>query len=189
MQKTWFAARTIALALFVAISAGIFAPGGAFAELKSKAEIDAGVKDTLHKFYKEFPGGRDLVAKAAGTLVFPHITKGGFIVGGEYGEGALVVGGKTAGYYNSASASIGFQAGLQSRSQLIIFMTEKALKEFRDVDGWQAGVDASVTLIDQGASGKLNTDTIKQPVIGVVFGAKGLMGGISLDGTKISKIH
>ncbi|MCP1337174.1 BPSL1445 family SYLF domain-containing lipoprotein [Futiania mangrovi] len=179
------ALSTLALAA-VAVLAVALAP--AQAATKSKAEIDAGVTTTLDRFYKEFAGGRDLMSRASGALVFPTITKGGFIVGGEYGEGALLIDGAPVAYYSSASASIGFQAGLQSRSQIIFFMTDKALADFRAAEGWEAGVDASITVIEEGASGKLSTETAKQPVIGVVFAGRGLMGGISLDGTKVTKI-
>jgi len=159
------------------------------ASAKSAEVIEAEVNGAIRQFYAEVPAGRELASKAAGMLVFPEITKGGFIVGGEYGQGALRVGGATAGYYSSASASIGFQAGLQSRSQIILFMTQKSLTKFQRSNGWEAGVDASVTVIDSGASGRTSTRIDDRPVLAYIFGESGLMGGVSLEGTKIEQIY
>src|SRR5262245_26988232 len=106
----------------------------------SKEEIDAGVKEALETLYKQSSAAKDLGAKAAGILVFPKITKAGMGVGGEYGEGALLVGGKTTGYYNTASGSIGFQLGVQQKGQAIMFMSQKELDKFvkQEHDGWKA---------------------------------------------------
>ena len=109
------------------------------------------------------------------------------MIGGEYGEGALRVNGKTQGYYNSASGSIGLQIGLSSRSLVIMFMTDEALKKFTSSKGWEAGVDADVTVIDTGATGSFDTTTVKNPVIAFNLGESGLMAGVSLEGTKVSK--
>jgi lipid-binding SYLF domain-containing protein len=166
---------TLILSLLVLVSSD-----PAFA--KSAEEIDS---DTL---YAESSAAKELGAKAQGILVFPSITKGGLIVGGEYGEGALRVDGKTQGYYSSASGSIGLQIGISSRSLVIMFMTGDALKEFTNADGWEAGVDADVTLIDIGATGSLDTTTALNPVIGFNFGEGGLMAGVSIEGTKVSKL-
>ena len=122
-------------------------------------------------------------------MVFPDITKGGLIIGGEYGEGALRVDGKTQGYYSSASASIGLQIGISSRSLVIMFMTDEALKEFTSAKGWEAGVNADVVAIDIGATGSFDTATAQNPVIGFNFGEGGLMAGVSVEGTKVSKLE
>ena len=104
------------------------------------------------------------------------------------GEGALRVSGKTQGYYSSASGSIGLQLGISSRSMVIMFMTEQALKKFTGADGWEAGVDADVTVVKTGATGSLDTTTAQSPVIGFNFGETGLMAGVSVEGTKVTKL-
>ncbi len=110
-------------------------------------------------------------------------------MGGEYGEGALRVGGKTQGYYSSASGSIGLQIGISSRSMIIMFMTDQALKEFTDADGWEAGVNADVAVVEAGATGSLDTTTAQSPVIGFNIGEEGLMAGVSVEGTKVTKVN
>jgi lipid-binding SYLF domain-containing protein len=121
-------------------------------------------------------------------LVFPTIVKAGFGFGGEYGEGAMRIGGKTAGYYNTVAASFGFQIGAQARSVIIMFMTPEALASFRRVDGWKVGVDGSVAIITIGAGGSIDTDKITSPVVGFVVDPKGLMYNLTLEGSKISRI-
>jgi lipid-binding SYLF domain-containing protein len=172
---------TMILSLFVMVS---FDPALA----KSAEEIDAETNQALDTLYAESSAAKELGAKAAGVLVFPSITKGGFIVGGEYGEGALRVGGKTQGYYSSASGSIGLQIGISSRTLVIMFMTDEALKKFTSADGWEAGVDADVTVVQTGATGSLDTTTAQSPVIAFNFGESGLMAGVSVEGTKVTKL-
>ena len=123
-----------------------------------------------------------------GVLVFPSVIKAGYVIGGEYGEGALRIGGKTVDYYNTAAASIGFQLGAQSKRIIIVFMHDGALKKFRESEGWKAGVDGSVALIEIGTGGTIDTNNIKDPIIGFVFGNKGLMYNLTLEGSKYSKI-
>lgn len=159
------------------------------ASAASATVIEAEVNGAVRQFYAEYPAGRELASKAAGMLVFPDIKKGGFIIGGEYGEGALRIGGRTSGYYSSASASIGFQAGIQSRSQIILFMTQRSLDKFTRSNGWEAGIDANVTVIEQGASGRTSTRIDDKPVLAYIFGESGLMAGVSLEGTKIERIN
>jgi lipid-binding SYLF domain-containing protein len=122
------------------------------------------------------------------VLVFPTIVKAGFGFGGEYGEGAMRIGGKTTGYYNTVAASFGFQIGAQARSVIIMFMTPEALASFRRVDGWKVGVDGSVAIITIGAGGSIDTDKITSPVVGFVVDPKGLMYNLTLEGSKISRI-
>ena len=121
--------------------------------------------------------------------MFPNVVKAGMGVGGEYGEGALQLRGKTDGYYNTVSLSIGFQLGVEKRSVFIAFMTDGALEKFRSADGWSIGVDASVTLITIGVGGSIDTSQINSPVIGFIFDEKGLMYNLTLEGTKISRIR
>ena len=155
----------------------------------SRAEIDTDVQFALTAFYNLSPGNKDLASKAAGILVFPSIIKAGFLVGGDYGEGALQVAGKTVDYYSTAAISFGLQLGAQSRSEVILFMEKDALENFRLHDGWAAGIDGSVAIIDSGAGKGVDTETFKDPVIAVIFSNKGLMGNLSLEGSKFSKIY
>ena len=155
----------------------------------SREEIDAEVRAAVREFHKATGAGQELSKKAAGMLVFPSVIKAGIGIGGEYGEGALLVGGKTVAYYNIAAASIGFQLGAQARSQIVLFMTEKALNDFRRSEGWQAGVDGSVALATLGAGGAIDTDTMKQPIIGFIFSNKGLMYNLTFEGSKITRIQ
>lgn len=159
------------------------------ASAASKDEINAEVKQALGNFQQQTSAGHELSKKAAGMLVFPNVLKAGIGVGGEYGEGALLVKGKTVGYYNVASASIGFQLGAQARSQILLFMSDKALADFRKSDGWKAGVDGSVALATLGAGGAIDTATAKQPIIGFIFSNKGLMYNLSFEGSKISRLN
>ena len=155
----------------------------------STTEIDAAVDAGLEKFMKEVDGGAEFLDKAKGYLVFPKVTKAGLVVGGEYGEGALRIGGKTADYYNIASASFGFQIGAQQYSIVMVFLSDEALQEFRDSKGWEAGVDGSVAVAEWGAGDDINTKTFKDPIVAFVFGNKGLMAGVSIEGSKITKIE
>ena len=175
-------------AIFVVLVAVTALLGANRAQAASAGEINAGVNATLGQFYNQVPGARELAARAAGILVFPTIVKAGIGVGGEYGEGAMLIGGRTVGYYNSLSASIGFQLGAQARSVIIMFMTPGALASFRRVDGWKVGVDGSVAIITIGAGGSIDTTKITKPVIGFILDPKGLMYNLTLEGSKISRI-
>jgi lipid-binding SYLF domain-containing protein len=154
----------------------------------SKEEIDARVREAVEQLYKTSAAAKELAAKARGMLVFPRIIKGGVGIGGEYGEGSLLIGGRPVDYYNIASASIGFQLGVQQESVAILFMTEEALKRFRDSDGWKAGVDGSVALATLGVGGELDTETVRKPIIGFVYSNKGLMYNLTLEGSKITRL-
>ena len=153
-----------------------------------KVKIDARTEEALLNFYQQVAGGEALARRAAGVLVFPRIVKAGLIFGGEYGEGKLLVDGETADYYSSAAGSFGLQIGAQSRTQILLFMTEEALASFRASDGWEVGVDGSVALVKVGTGAELDGITGQTPVIGFVLFRGGLMVNASLEGTKISKI-
>jgi lipid-binding SYLF domain-containing protein len=155
----------------------------------SKDEIDAKVQEAVENFYKQTSAGKQLAQKAAGMLVFPEVLKAGMGVGAEYGEGALLVKGKTVAYYNTASASIGLQLGAQVKSQIILFMNQKVLDSFRKSNGWKAGVDGSVAIATLGAGGELSTETVQQPIIGFIFSNKGLMYNLTFEGSKITRIE
>ncbi len=158
------------------------------AEAASAVEIDAKVNAVLTRFYKEVASAKELSTKAQGILTFPSVIKAGFGIGGEFGEGALRINDKTVDYYSTVAASIGFQFGVQSRAVILMFMSDDALTSFRSSDGWEIGVDASVALVTIGASGSIDTTNIKAPVIGFIFGEKGLMYNLSLEGSKITKL-
>ena len=155
---------------------------------KTAKEIDASVDVAIQRFYKQVNGAEKYVKASKGMLVMPNIVKGAFIIGGEYGEGALRIGGKSVDYYNTVSGSIGFQIGGQKKDIILLFMTDEALKKFRASKGWEAGVDGNVALITVGGGERADTTTSKDPVVGFVFDAKGLIADISLKGAKFSKV-
>jgi lipid-binding SYLF domain-containing protein len=154
----------------------------------SAAEIDAKADSALKMFFEKVGPAKELSAKAKGILIFPDVIKAGFGIGGEYGEGALRINGKTVEYYNTAAASIGLQLGAQEKAVILLFLDSKALDDFRKSDGWEAGVDGSVAVVEWGAGGSVDTTNIKDPIIGFVFGNKGLMFNLTLEGSKMSKI-
>ena len=151
-------------------------------------EIDVSVDVALERFEKEIKGGKEFMETAKGVLVFPSVVKAGFVVGGEFGEGALRINGKTVDYYNTIAGSFGFQFGAQAKTVMLIFMQDEALKGFRESKGWKAGVDGSVALVTLGAEGSVDTTKIKDPIVGFVFGQKGLMYNLTLEGSKFNKI-
>jgi lipid-binding SYLF domain-containing protein len=171
------------------VSAGALVQGNVPSEAATGPEINASVIATLDLFYRQVPGSQALAARAAGVLVFPTVLKAGVGIGGEYGEGAMRVGGRTVAFYNVLSASIGFQLGAQARSVIIMFMTPQALDNFQRIDGWRVGVDGSVVLVVVGAGGSVDTDKIINPVVGFILDSKGLMYNLTLEGSKISRIY
>lgn len=171
--------------LFTALVALFLAAAPAHAA--SASEIDQEVDRALATFRK-IDGADAFLGIAKGVLVFPKVYKAGIGVGGEYGEGALRVGGKTVDYYSTAAASIGFQLGAQAKSIVVIFTEEAALNKFRASEGWKVGVDGSVALVDIGVGKAVDTTNIKDPVIGFIFGQKGLMYNLTLEGSKFTKL-
>ena len=154
----------------------------------SAASIDKNVDTSLAQLYKETPAARQLGKVAKGILVFPRIVKAGFIVGGQYGEGALRIGDKTKGYYNSAAASVGLQAGVEAFGYALFFMTDKGIEYLKTSSGWELGVGPSIVIIDKGAAASFSTTTAKEDVYAFFFDQKGLMAGLNLQGSKISRI-
>jgi lipid-binding SYLF domain-containing protein len=151
-------------------------------------EIDVSVDVALEQFEKTVNGGKAFLESAKGVLVFPSVVKAGIGVGGEYGEGALRIGGKTVDYYNTISASVGFQLGAQVKSVLLVFMTGESLQKFRKNPGWEVGVDGSVALVKIGAGGSIDTTTIKEPIVAFIYGQKGLMYNLTLEGSKFTRL-
>lgn len=178
---------TIVMFLSLSLVIGAFwQPGTSYA--KSAKEIDVRVDTALERFNNDIKGGKEFLKTAKGVLVFPSVIKAGIGIGGEYGEGAMRINGKTVDYYSTAAASIGFQLGAQSKTVIVVFMQDDALKKFRASSGWEAGVDGSVALIELGAGGSIDTTNIKSPIVGFVFGNKGLMYNLTLEGSKYTKI-
>jgi lipid-binding SYLF domain-containing protein len=171
-------------ALLIACLASLPLPAAA----ASPAEIDARVRAALTDLYRTSPAAKELATKARGLLVFPRIIQGGAGVGGAYGEGALLVGGRAADYYKIGSASIGFQLGLQEKSVAILFMDQAELERFRSSNGWTAGVDGSVAIASVGVGESIDTETTRKPIVGFVFANKGLMYDLSLEGSRITRI-
>jgi lipid-binding SYLF domain-containing protein len=155
---------------------------------KTAAQIKTDTITTLNRFYREVEGARELTSSAKALLVMSGITKAGFFVGGEYGQGELQVGGETDGYYNLIAGSYGFTFGAQKMDLIIAFMTEEALNQFKKIQGWEAGVDGNVALIDIGGGKRIDTTSLKDPVVAFVFSPQGIMFDISLKGAKFTKI-
>jgi len=151
-------------------------------------EINASVKTSLDRFVKEVKGAQEFLNAAKGVLIIPKVMQGGLVVGAEYGEGALRIGGKTVDYYSITAGSFGYQIGAQEKDIIIVFMNDKVLEKFRTSKNWQAGVDAKVTVANVGADESLNTTKFKQPVVGFVFSQKGLMAGATIEGSKFTKL-
>ena len=154
----------------------------------SADKIDREVVKAIEVFRDEVNGSEVFLAQAVGYLVFPRVYKAGFVFGAETGEGALIVAGKTIDYYRTSAGSWGLQAGAQARSVVIAFMTEDSLSKFRNSNGWKVGVDGSIALVGVGVGKTIDTKNIKDPVIGFIYGSKGLMYNLTFEGSKFSKL-
>jgi lipid-binding SYLF domain-containing protein len=176
------------LSVFICLTLTIIGMFSSNAYAKTAAEINASVNQTLHRFYREVSGAKEFASAAKAMLIMSNVTKAGFLVGGEYGEGALRIGKKTQGYYNLVAGSYGFTVGAEKMDIIIAFMTTEALNQFKKIEGWEVGVDGNVALIDVGGGKRIDTTTLKDPVVAFVFGAKGLMFDVSLKGAKFTKI-
>jgi lipid-binding SYLF domain-containing protein len=161
----------------------------ALAPAASAAEIDRDARAALASLYKKVPGAKALGDKAVAVLVFPSIVKGGFIVGGQYGDGALRKGGKTTAYYRSLAGSYGFQAGVQAFGYVLFFMDDASLQYLDKTEGYEVGVGPSLVVLDDGFGKTMSTTTMQKGVYAFIFDQKGLMGGMGIQGTKITKIN
>jgi len=180
--------RLTTILLVFAFTVGAFiTPNPATAA--SAAEIDRDAQKALGVLYAKSPSAKMMGEKAIGILVFPGIVKGGFIVGGQYGEGALIKDGKTVAYYNTVAASYGLQAGLQKFGYALFFMTESALKWLDKSDGWEIGVGPSVVVVDVGVAASVTSTTAQSDIYAFFFDQKGLMAGLGLQGTKITRLE
>ena len=155
---------------------------------KTAKELDASADAAMARFYKMVKNGKEVAAKSKGMLILPNVKKGAFIIGAEYGQGTMRIGGKTVEYYSMGSGSLGLQFGGQSKDIIIAFNSSEALKKFRQSKGWEAGVDGGVTVISAGESGGRITAQYDEPIVAYVFDAKGLMVDVSLKGAKFNKL-
>jgi len=176
----WKLALALATALILSGNAALAA---------SAAEIDRDVTAALQTLYANTPGAKDLGNQAKGILVFPNIVKGGFLFAAQYGDGALRKEGRTVGYYRSLAASYGFQAGIESFGYILFFMDDTSLQYLNNSDGWELGTGPTLVVLDQGFGKNFSTTTLQQGVYAFIFDQKGLMGGVGVQGSKITKIN
>ena len=155
----------------------------------SAAELDAKADHALKNLLASNEGARSLAGQAKGVLIFPSIIKGGFVLGGAYGEGALRVAGKTTSYYRSIAASYGLQIGAQSFSYVLFFMTDGALEYLKKSEGWEIGVGPSLVVADEGFGKKASTTTLQAEIYAFIFAQEGLMAGLGIEGSKITRIQ
>ena len=154
-----------------------------------RRKIDAEVNSAMKRLFSTVRGAQELVGKARGVLVFPSVIQAGFVFGAQYGEGALRVGDSSIGYYSTVSGSFGAQIGAQSKALFFLFMTKDAFDDFRNSSGWAAGGNASVAIVKVGANGVIDTTTAMTPVEVFVLTNAGLMGDLSLAGTKVTRLN
>ena len=177
-----------------ALAAGLALAGGSIvavsaAEAASASELDRAATKALRELYADSPKAKQLAAKSRAILVFPKVAKAGFVFGAQGGEGVMRVHGKTTGYYSTAAASFGLQAGVQVFGYALFFITQSALDYLKKSEGWAIGAGPSVVIVDAGAAKTLDTTNLTQDVYAMPFGQKGLMAGITLEGSKITRIH
>ncbi|HLW48104.1 MAG TPA: YSC84-related protein [bacterium] len=181
------ARRTVAVVAICVLWLGSLA-APSVSQAKTAAEINAGVDAAIARFDETVKGGAKFLASSKGVLVFPGVVKVAFVIGGQYGEGALREGGQPHGYYSIAGGSWGASFGIQSKDLLLVFRDRAALRSFEQASGWQVGVNGAVTLVNVGVGADLSTMQINQPVVAFVVGQKGLMFDVSLQGAKITRI-
>jgi lipid-binding SYLF domain-containing protein len=180
--------RRLAILVFLSLAVAVLVPSGP-AVAASAAEMDQAGVAALERLYASTPIARTLAGEAKGILIFPSVVKAGFIFGAEYGNGILRKAGRTVGYYNLAAASYGLQAGAQDFEYAMFFMTDSAMAYFDQSDGFQVGVGPSVVVMDQGMAQSFTTSTIRSDVYAFIFGQQGLMAGVGVQGSKITRIN
>ena len=191
MKQRSFLSTGKLTSLFFFLLIAVFMFVGLFANPsfgKTAKEVDASVDAAMDRFYKHVKDAKEVVRRAKGMLILPNVKKGALIVGGEYGQGAMRIGGKTVEYYSMISGSVGFQIGGQAKDIVLAFNSSEALKKFRGSKGWEAGVDGNVALIKLGAGESAITAMGNQPIVAFVFDVKGLMADMSLRGAKFNKL-
>ena len=154
----------------------------------TEADLNRDSDQALQTLYKLHPFAEKLSHNAKAILIFPNVVKAGLIFGGAYGEGELQQSSKIDGYYNTVTGSWGFQAGAQSYSYVVFLMNAKALRYVHQSHGWEIGVGPTVVVVDQGMAKNLSTSTLKDDAYAFIYSQQGLMAGVSLEGTKITRI-
>jgi lipid-binding SYLF domain-containing protein len=177
------------VAALISMSLAINAATSTAALAASASAIDRDARASLDKLYKHTPGAKALADKAVAVLVFPNIVKGGFIIAGQFGDGALRKNGKSVAYYRSLAASYGFQAGVQAFGYVLFFMDDASLQYLDNSDGFELGVGPSLVVLDAGFGKNVSTTTLQKGVYAFIFDQKGLMGGMGIQGTKITRIN
>jgi lipid-binding SYLF domain-containing protein len=176
--------------LFVSIATLlVFLFCSTIASAETATEIDREADAAISKLYSSTPKAEELSRVAKAVLIFPDVVKAGLMVGGQYGQGALRVGGQTVGYYNTTAASYGLQAGVQEFGYVMFFMTDETLQYLQDSSGWEIGVGPSIVVVDEGKARTLTTTTAKDEIYAFIFSQKGLMAGLGIQGSKITQIH
>ncbi len=178
--------KILAFATSLALIIGIVSVSTSSA--KTAQEINSEVNAALEFFLQHVKGGKDFLNAAKGVLIIPNIVKVGVGVGGEYGEGAMRIGGKTVEYYSIAAGSVGLQIGAQKKNLILVFKQDEALNHFRKSSGWKVGVDGSAAFIDVGAGKSIDTVNIKDPIVAFMFGQRGLMANATIEGAKFTKL-
>ncbi len=187
-QKRKLLVAGASLAAITAISACTTTGSSSGDPAAQRKSLDAAADSALTRLYAQQPGSQELVKSARGVLVFPSFGTAGFLVGGGTGTGVLRTGDKTASYHRMTEASVGLLAGAQSQAVFILFMTEEALKRFQASSGWTVGADANVSMISVGANAQVTSQTARQDVIGFVMTNRGLMGNLSLNGNRVTRL-
>jgi lipid-binding SYLF domain-containing protein len=164
-------------------------PGTGADASERRAAIESSVDAALANLRQQASGAGELLDNAKGVLVFPSVLEAGLVFGASRGDGALRKGRSTVSYHRTTSGSWGLQAGAQSTAVFLLFMTEASLQQFQNSSGWSAGVDANVTVISVGANAQVTTETAQQPIIGFVLSNSGLMGGVTMNGTRITRLR
>jgi lipid-binding SYLF domain-containing protein len=187
MRRTFLSAAALTAAVLMATGVSVQVSEPAVAAVPAN-EISRDANTALNNLTATNKLAKEIAGKAKAVLVFPEIVKGGFIFGGSFGKGALLQGKAVTDYYQSVSGSWGLQAGLQSYSYAVFLMNDKALKYLRDSDGWEIGVGPTVVIVDAGVAANLSSTTLQDDAYAFIFGQEGLMAGLTLEGSKVSRI-
>lgn len=180
--------RPILRAAITLLAAAAIAAAALPAFGATAGELQRDAKAAYNRLVAKVPAAKALGKDALAVLVFPKITKAGFVIGGQYGEGALLKGGKAVAYYSTAGASYGLQAGAQQYGYAMFFMNQQALDSLNKADGFEVGVGPSVVVVDEGMGRSLTTTTARDNVYAFIFGQRGLMAGLGIQGNKITRI-
>jgi lipid-binding SYLF domain-containing protein len=189
-NESWLSRKLVRSCMWMMGLAMVAVCWGADVAMAATAkEIDVSVDVALENFGKDVGGAKQFLAGAKGLLVFPSVIKAGVGFGGEFGEGALRINGKTVAYYNTMAGSFGLQFGAQAKTIVLVFLAEDALTRFRKSEGWKVGVDGSVAVIAIGAGTSLDSTKLNDPIVGFVLDQKGLMYNLTLEGSKFTRIN